>query len=69
MVNYPKRKATIIRVPQRSSTFTGIYTEPDCKPDELDHAVLLVGYGTEKGRDYWLVKNSWGTTWGEDGES
>ena len=33
----------------------------------MDHAILVVGYGQAEGTDYWLIKNSWGTSFGEDG--
>ncbi|XP_003795081.1 cathepsin L1 [Otolemur garnettii] len=50
---------------------SGIYYEPNCSSKNLDHGVLLIGYGFE-GTDsddnkFWFIKNSWGIEWGLDG--
>jgi len=46
----------------------GIYNHCDSSGNiDIDHAVVLVGYGSENGKDFWIVRNSWGSDWGENG--
>jgi len=50
---------------------SGVYTDATCgtTPADVNHAVVAVGYGNdpETGLDYWLIKNSWGAGWGDEG--
>jgi len=45
---------------------SGILDDASCGT-QIDHAILAVGYGTEGGKPYWNIKNSWGTSWGAKG--
>jgi len=45
----------------------GVFEPMFCNPDSLNHGVAIVGYGTDAGKNYWIVRNSWGASWGEKG--
>jgi cathepsin X len=56
-----------IAVPEALEEYTGgIYCD-DTGDMDVVHVVSVVGYGVEDGSKYWLVRNSWGTQWGEEG--
>lgn len=46
---------------------SGVYLEQNCNAQNVNHAVLVVGYGTDDKGNYYLIKNSWGNSWGEGG--
>lgn len=49
-------------------SYTGGVANPQsCDPDQIDHCVVITGYGTENGTPFWTIRNSWGTVWGDNG--
>ncbi|XP_028837146.1 cathepsin K [Denticeps clupeoides] len=72
MVAVAKAGPVSVGIDATLSTFQfykkGVYNDPNCNKDDINHAVLAVGYGvTPKGKKYWIVKNSWGEEWGNSG--
>lgn len=54
--------------PNFQSYASGVLDDPLCtRGIQPNHGVLVIGYGQENGKDYWLIKNSWGKEWGENG--
>lgn len=68
IANYgPVAVYIVASLPTLESYESGVYFDPRCH-GKVDHALLAVGYGTTgDGRDYWILKNSWGTQWGQAG--
>ncbi|CAO1407679.1 unnamed protein product [Diamesa tonsa] len=68
ILNYAGPVIVVINVcPGFQTLASGIYDNPACPNNTFNHAVVLVGYGVENGIPYWIIRNSWGTWWGEQG--
>jgi len=44
----------------------GVFDDTSCGT-QLDHGVVVIGYGKQDGQPYWIVRNSWGVNWGDNG--
>lgn len=74
MLYHVAKTGPVIAVINAPSSFfyygEGVFDDPICtkRRFDVDHAILIVGYGSKDGEDYWLLKNSWGTDeWGQGG--
>lgn len=56
-----------IAVPSALMNYTGGIFEDTTGEMDIDHDISIVGWGVEDGKKYWLIRNSWGTHWGEHG--
>jgi len=66
LYNYGPLSACLDATPMQHYK-SGVDTATGCNANNIDHCITIVGYGSANGQQYWKIKNSWGTTWGEQG--
>ncbi|KAJ3426890.1 cathepsin l1 [Anaeramoeba flamelloides] len=71
MLNMLKQHGSIFALFDATASFemysSGIYSDASCSKEQLDHSLQVTGYGSKDSVDYWICKNTWGTTWGMNG--
>ncbi|NWI09219.1 CATK protein, partial [Crypturellus soui] len=63
----PLRRGAAGAAPSPLALSAGVYYDESCNGQNINHAVLAVGYGAQKGSKHWIIKNSWGEEWGNKG--